>query len=252
MRYLLSSLFVLAAAASLTWISGADESKPSKPEVAAETLMPLNSFVAMTYDGTEAHMPAIKETAAWKALEETELTARLLDLGQMFVSAAGEQNGVLAREAIEHLRANGFSLAGSMSGSGEGFTPYGVIIFHGAGNFVDTLQPMVEQIATSEGEEVEQKTVEGRDVAFIGTNVPDVEVSWWNESGHLVIGVGLRASEQIIATATGETENITKNAKWTQLRKSEQYSVDALAWVDTGLLLDQLLVKFIFQAIALW
>ena len=239
MRYLLSSLFVLVVAASLTWISGADESKPSKPEVAAETLMPLNSFVAMTYDGTEAHMPAIKETAAWKALEETELTARLLDLGQMFVSAAGEQNGVLAREAIEHLRANGFSLAGSMSGSGEGFTPYGVIIFHGAGNFVDTLQPMIEQVATSEGEEVEQKTVEGRDIAFIGTNVPDVEVSWWNESGHLVIGVGLRASEQIIATATGETENITKNAKWTQLRKSEQYSVDALAWVDTGLLLDQ-------------
>ena len=111
MKLLLSSLCLLTAGMSLAWVGSADESKTKEPMVAVETLLPSNSFVVMTYDGTEAHMPAITETAAWQALEETELTARLLDIGQMFFSAAGEENGLMAREAIEHLRAHGLSIA---------------------------------------------------------------------------------------------------------------------------------------------
>jgi prepilin-type processing-associated H-X9-DG protein len=130
-------------------------------------------------------------------------------------------------------------LAGSVSASGEGLTPYGVLVIHDAGRFLERLQPMIEEAARSNGEEVEQKTIEGREVTFIGTNVEDVEVSWWNESGHLVLGVGLRASEQIIATATGKADNITKNPRWTEMRKSDRYKVDSLAWLDMGSLMDQ-------------
>ena len=219
MKLLLSSLCLLTAGMSLAWVGSADESKTKEPMVAVETLLPSNSFVVMTYDGTEAHMPAITETAAWQALEETELTARLLDIGQMFFSAAGEENGLMAREAIEHLRAHGLSIAGSISSSGQDFAPYGILVLHGAGRFLDDLQPMIENIAMQEGETVQQKKIDERDISFIGTNVPDVEVSWWNEAGHLVIGVGIRASEQIISTATGKTDNVTKNALWKQLRE---------------------------------
>ncbi len=239
MRSLLPLFCLLCGGLPLAWTIGIDEPASTASEVAVETLLPSKSFMAMTYDGTAAHLPAIKETAAWKALEETELTARLLDLGQMFVSATGEENGLLAREAIEHLRTHGLSLAGSVSASGEGLTPYGVLVIHDAGRFLERLQPMIEKAARSNGEEVEQKTIEGREVTFIGTNVEDVEVSWWNESGHLVLGVGLRASEQIIATATGKTDNITKNPRWTEMRKSDRYKVDSLAWLDMGSLMDQ-------------
>ena len=242
MKYLMS-FCVLAAGVSLAWVSGADESKSkksAKSAVTVEKLLPANCFTAMTYDGTAAHLPAIKETAAWKALEETELTARLLDIAQMFVSAAGEENGVMAREAIEHLRSNGLSFAGSLSGSGEDFSPYGVIVLHGAGRFLEQLEPLIEKIASSERQEITTKTIEGRSISVVSIpDTPDVEVSWWNESGHLVISVGIRASEQVIATAMGKTDNISKNPKWAQLRKTGRYTIDCLGWVDTGRLLDQ-------------
>jgi prepilin-type processing-associated H-X9-DG protein len=239
MKILFAWMSVLAAGISLAWVGGADEAKTEESKVAVTELLPSSSFLFVTFDGTAAHLPAIKETAAWKALEETELTARLLDLGQMLISAAGEEQGVLAREAIEHLRTQGFSIAGSMSGNGNDFRPYGVVVLHDAGRFLEVLEPMIQQAAESAREEVQLKNVEGRDVSFVGTNVPDVEFSWWNESGHLVIGVGLDASDQIIATASGKTDNITKNPLWASLRSHKDYSVDSLAWLDSGRLLDQ-------------
>ena len=239
MNYLIS-LCVLAAGISLAWVCGADEPGTDMPTVAVETLLPANCFTALTYDGTERHLPAIKETAAWKALEETELTARLLDIAQMFVSAVGEENGVVAREAIEHLRSHGLSVAGSLTGSGEDFSPYGVIVLHGAGRFLEQLEPMLENIPASERQRISNKTIEGRSISVvIVPETPDVEVSWWNESGHLVIGVGIRASEQVIATAMGKTDNISQNPKWVALRKSDRCTIDCFGWVDTGRLLDQ-------------
>ena len=116
MKIALAWMSVLAAGISLAWVGGADEAKTEESRIAVTELLPSSSFLLVTFDGTAAHLPAIKETAAWKALEETELTARLLDIGQMLISAAGEEQGVLAREAIEHLRQQGFSVAGSMSG----------------------------------------------------------------------------------------------------------------------------------------
>ena len=239
MKILMAWMTVLAAGVSLAWVGGADEAKTEESTVAVTELLPSSSWLLVTYDGTAAHFPALKETAAWKALEETELTARLLDLGQMLISAAGEDQGVMARKAIEHLRAQGFSVAASMSGAGEDFRPYGVVVLHNAGRFLEEFAPMIQQAAASANEDVQMKEIEGREISFIGTNVPNVEFSWWNESGHLVIGIGLDASDQIIATATGKTENITKNPLWARLRSHKGYTVDSLAFLDSGRLLDQ-------------
>ena len=239
MKILFAWMSVLAAGMSLAWVGGADEAKTEESKVAVTELLPSSSFLLVTFDGNAAHFPAIRETAAWKALEETELTARLLDIGQMLISAAGEEQGVLARDAIEHLRQQGFSIAGSISGNGNDFRPYGVVVLHDAGRFLEVLEPMIQQVAASAREEVQLKTVEGREVSFVGTNVPNVEFSWWNESGHLVIGMGLDASDQIISTASGKTDNITKNPLWAKLRSHEGYTVDSLAWLDSGRLLDQ-------------
>ena len=244
MKYVLSSLCVLAAVVSLAWVNGADESSKTKstktkPTAAAETLLPANAVVAMTFDGSAAHLPALKETAAWKALEETELTARLLDIGQMFASAAGPQSGELAREAIEHVRSHGLSMAISLSGSGKDLAPYGIVVLHDAAPFADELISMIRDLAEREGEIVVEKTLDGRVVTVFPTPVPDAEVSMWAESGHLVVAAGMNACRQVIATSSGKTDNITKNPKWTELRKSDKYTVDAFAWIDTGSLLDQ-------------
>ena len=252
MKYVLSSLCVLAAVVSLAWVNGADESSRTKsaktkptasaktmPTVGVETLLPANAVVALTFDGSAAHLPALKETAAWKALEETELTARLLDLGQMFASAAGPQMGELAREAIEHVRSHGLSMAFSLSGSGKDLAPYGTVVLHDAAPFAEELISTIRDLAEREGEIVVEKTIEGRVVTIFATPVPDAEVSMWLESDHLVVAAGMNASRQVIATAAGKTENISKNPKWAQLRQSDKYTVDAFAWIDSGRLLDQ-------------
>lgn len=239
MKIMMAWMSVIAAGLSLAWVGGADEVKSKESTLAVTELLPSSSYLFVTYDGTAAHLPALEETAAWKALEDTELTARLLDLGQMLISAAGEEQGVMVREAIEHLRRKGFSVAASMSGTGEDFRPYGVVVLHEAGSFLEELEPMIQQAAASADQEVHQKEIEGRVVSFIGTNVPNVEFSWWNESGHLVVGIGLDASDQIIATTTGKTDNITTNPLWAKLRTHEGYTVDSLAWLDSGRLQDQ-------------
>ena len=146
---------------------------------------------------------------------------------------------VLAREAIEHVRSHGLSAAGSLAGDGKEFAPYGVVVLHDAGRFLKQIAPMIEKLTASGGQKVTLKKVEGRNISVVAANVPDVEVSWWNESGHLVISVGMRSSEQVIATLTGKIENITKNPKWAQMRQSDRYTVDSFGWVDTGRLLDQ-------------
>ena len=227
------------AFAAIALFGASVDSKTRPSEIHPQTLLPENSFLVLTYDGSAAHLPAIRETAAWKALEETQLTTRLMELVQVMASAGGSDMGVVARRAAEHLRAHGFSVAGSLSSSGQDLAPYGVVVLHDAAEFQESLEPLVRQVAAQEGQTISQKTLHGRTISVINATVPDVEVAWWAESGHLVIGVGLRASEQIVATAMGQAEDITKHPHWTDLRQSSGYTVDGLGWLDIRRLLER-------------
>ncbi len=240
MKYVMPCLCLIAAAFSLNWLSGADESgSKTRSSVAPETLLPASSVVLARFDGSDAHLDGLKQTAAWKSLEESGLMPRIFDLAQFFVSMGGDEAGKIARAAIEHVRANGVSLGVAVSADGKGMSPYGVLVLHNAAQFIDVLMSEVEMLAEREGHPVAASTVSGREISTIMTEIPGVEVSWWNESGHLVVAVGMKASEQVLSTATGKTPNATTSELWKSLRTSDKWTVDSFVWINTGVLMDQ-------------
>lgn len=223
---------------SVVWYATADE-KNSNSAIPVESLLPSGSVILLTFDGHETHFPALKQTAAWKSLQESELTARMLDLGQMMLSAAGEHHGVLARRLLEHLRTHGVSIASAVSGSGTEISPYAVAVFPQAASFRGDLDPLVELLVRGSGRTVQSKSIDGRSISVVALDAPGTEICWWKESEHLVIAAGVRPSEQVLATVTGKTPDITANPLWTKLRSSDKYTVDSFAWVDLGSLMDQ-------------
>ncbi len=158
MKRLFSFVCLFLAIVSIAFVSGADEKKAStragakktaesKAEVAAESFLPASAVAAFRWDGNAAHLDGLKQTAAWKALEDSELNARLLQLVGFFASAAGDEVGQLTLEVIQHVRDNGVSFAASLSGSGEGLSPYSVVVLHNAAEYMPALSQLVEQMA---------------------------------------------------------------------------------------------------------
>lgn len=107
MKLLMLSGTLLGALMTAAWV-GVPADEPDGPAVASESFLPRNAFAAFQSVGNRKHQPAISETASWKALRETQLHDRVLDLLQMFVSIADPQLGLIARNAVDHLSDNGF------------------------------------------------------------------------------------------------------------------------------------------------
>lgn len=272
MKKLISVACLLMAVVSLALANGADEAKtkssgkkkaapaatasPAKaapgtkdtPAKAAagtkdivkpETMLPASAVAAFVWEGQQAHLAGLKETAAWKALEETELNARLLELVKLFASAAGEDAGQLVHELIHHLRDNGVSMAVAISGDDSALSPYGAVVLHNAAEYLPAMAPYIEQFARGARVEVETRVVSDRQVMFVNPGPPGVSISWWNEGGHIVVAGGMQAVEQVLATATGKTENITKSEHWTNLRKSDRYTVQSFGWLNLARVMNQ-------------
>jgi len=237
MKSIASVSVAVLLAGSLFWMVGADESRTAS--VAPETLLPASSCIYMTHDGSIPHLEGLKQTAAWKSLEDTQLIARILDLVQLFISTTGEANGQLARDVMDHVRAHGVSLAFSVTGNGDGFAPYGTLVLHDAGRFLEQLEPLILPVLEKEGQAVSQMTLDGRQITSISTEMEGVSVAWWNEQGHLVISAGMDAATQTIHTATGIEANITKNPLWTELRQSDRYTITSFGWMESASLLQR-------------
>jgi len=100
MRHAGVALFLALGCFELSWRTGASEGGSTasarsawRDEVRPEQLPGAASFLAARYDGADAHMLEIKQTADWRALEETQLMARVLDLVQMVATAGGGRLG---------------------------------------------------------------------------------------------------------------------------------------------------------------
>ncbi len=250
MKRLFSFVCLFLAIVSIAFVSGADEKKAStragakktaesKAEVAAESFLPASAVAAFRWDGNAAHLDGLKQTAAWKALEDSELNARLLQLVGFFASAAGDEVGQLTLEVIQHVRDNGVSFAASLSGSGEGLSPYSVVVLHNAAEYMPALSQLVEQMAKGERVEIQSKTVSGRNVSSFSPGPPGVALEWWEDGGHIIIAGGMLASEQVLATSSGKTENITKNEQWAALKTSDRYTVRSFGWMNLGRMMEQ-------------
>ncbi len=59
------------------------------------------------------------------------------------------------------------------------------------------------------------------------------------DGGHIIIAGGMLASEQVLATSSGKTENITKNEQWDALKTSDRYTVRSFGWMNLGRMMEQ-------------
>lgn len=240
MRHYLPWFAVALAGVSLAWISApAQQKSASASAVGVEDFLPKTAFAAFHADGYQKHLPAISETAAWKALRTTELQARVFDLLQMFAAIADPEVGKVARDALDHVMANGASFAVSTSASGEGLTPYGVLVLPQSAKLKTFVDRAANVIAREEGIEITERLVEGRTISFLETPVPNAEFAWWSEADHLILTFGIDAVSQVIGTVTHKHPAITQNPMWNKLRTSKDFTVDQFGWVDARSLLDQ-------------
>jgi Protein of unknown function (DUF1559) len=210
----------------------------TQSEASPTSLLPKTTVAAFIVDGTDKHQPAIADTAAWKSLEETGLRDRVFDLLQTAVTLAVPEAGRDARELLEHVMSNGASAAISLSASGNELTPYSVLVLHGAADYAE---PVAALLNSSIGRQrsIGRQQKDGRAISTVNLGPEGVDFSWWTESDHLVFAVGVNAVEQVLATASGDVDNITDNATYTALRSRQEFTVDSLGWLDAAAVIDQ-------------
>lgn len=207
-------------------------------DVAPVKLLPERTVIMLQFDGTSRHQPAIAETAAWKALEDTGMRARVFDLVQMFIAANAPDLAPIARKSMDDLMSKGLSFAMSVSPDGRQFTPYAVLVLHDAAEMKQLVLDMAFQVDASLKDQVSQRDQEGRSITHI-TPQPGMEVALWQEGPHLVLAAGITPVDRVLATLSGDEKDATANPLWTRLRKESSFIVDHLGWFDTKSLLDQ-------------
>lgn len=248
MRHALVALVIGLASLALSWRSGADETtgRTARPQgIPAHRFLPADAVAAFTMDGSDAHQPAVKLTAAWKALEDTQYTARILDLVQMFVETSGEQNGIILRQLLDHVRVNGASAALAIRGSQSGLpfpdSPCAVAVLHNAEMFTPLVGSIVRSVLAQQNIEVTNRRIGNRKVSTaLFPAIPSVgspEFSWWSEGGHFVLCAGLSAADRVSETLDGKAPDISSHPSWKTLRNTDDFTVTDFGWLDLGWLI---------------
>ncbi len=221
---------------------------------AVETLLPATAVVYVGFDGNLKHEEAWENTAAHDAIYKTGL----MDVVEKLIGFAGEQlrqqalqggGGAedaeqlkQAKQIYDMLMNNGMSVTISVEQGAPGGPPipkvYGLAVMHNAGSLTDGMTKLSQAVAQQEGLQLNERNVDGRKV--VGTLIPDtpnLEVSWWNEQGHLVIGFGMQPAESAIAVASGNAPNITTSKLWKKYKSEDVgFEVAFTGWFDFGTL----------------
>ncbi|MFO0536763.1 MAG: DUF1559 domain-containing protein [Planctomyces sp.] len=240
MRHAVVALFLALGCFGLSWRTGAGEGGGGvrvtamvRDEVRPEQLLGAGSFLAARYDGADAHMLEIKQTADWRALEETQLMARVLDLVQMVATASSEQTGIVVRQLLDHIRRKGLTAAVGMGGEGGRLPVLGVVL-HEAGKYGALVASLLQELPESTvGVLRERELLAGRK-AYVLRFPGGVELTWWEEGGHLALGLGTGSWQWMLAARAGDIESLDKSSMWAGLRSAEGYETTSFGWFDVG------------------
>lgn len=204
-------------------------------------LLPERSVMLLQVDGTARHLPALKETAAWKSLNDTGMQARIFDLIQAFVAASSPdaaEHAATARKAMNDLMEKGMSMSVSISPDGQQFAPLAVVVLHEAAAMEQLLLKLAAQADERFASQIAQRTQEGRQINFVSPQ-PGIEVALWKEGNHLVFAAGIGPVDRVLATLAGKEPNASSHPLYASLRTSDKCTVNQLMWLDTKSLLAQ-------------
>lgn len=245
MRHAIVALFLALGCLGLSWRTGAGENGGGqsvgavlRDEVRPEQLLGAASFLAARYDGADAHMLEIKQTADWRALEETQLMARVLDLVQMVATASSEQTGIVVRQLLDHIRRKGLTAAVALGGEDAGLPVLGVVL-HEAGRYGSLVASLLRELPESTvGDVGEAELLAGRK-AYVLRSPGGLELTWWDEGGHLAIGVGTGAWQWMLAARVGDIESLDRSPMWAGLRSAEGFETTSFGWFDVDSLVQR-------------
>lgn len=242
MRHAIVAFFLASGCLGLSWGTGATESLVSGTSlfpatvdvISPEDLLPAASFLAVRYDGSAAHAPQIQKTADWRALEDTRLMDRVLDIVQMFATSAGPQYGAPARKILDHVRRSGLTAAVGFNGDASGPFPVAGLVLHQGDSFAPLFASLLNSIPPgSPGPLQARELLAGRKGYLLETGI-GLSVTWWAEDGHLAIGLGDGSSEWMLASLAGDLESLDTNPTWQQLRRADGYEVTSFVWFDVN------------------
>lgn len=238
MKNLLSCLVFCSLAGGACWYAAA-VSQPETRSVDPAAIVPRDSVVFVQCDGVDDHMPAIKETAKWKAFDESGLRARVFDILEMLASTGGPDAAQLARTALDTLHRRGMSFGIATTAADQPLTisPYGVVVFHGAADLQQELMALATRLNESVRSAIELRTTAGRRVSVVippGGPMPGLEIAMWTEGEHLVLAAGVNASERIISQLDNGGPDVTEHALWESIRSQDKYTVSQLGWLDVA------------------
>lgn len=209
------------------------------------TLHPQRSIVYLAWDGSEEHAAAIQETAQYKALVESGLwdygSKVLSEMLPAFLAQAAPHTSneefeqlIRAKSQLQAIAKSGFSISVTDGPDGASPRPALTMVLHDLSDAEREVLPWIQLLGMRE--DVQTKTVAGRNIqwAYI-PDTPGIELAWYREAQHLVITVGIAASEQAVAVAEGDTPNVTSSRQWTTYHDAEvDFEIASLCWFDFG------------------
>ena len=204
-----------------------------------EKILPEQCVLLFQVDGAARHRPAIEETAAWKTFIESGLQQQLLNVVQSVIAREDPASAVAVATIIRHLTEHGLSGSVTVSPDGTTVSPYGVIILHEFAVHKDLLTGIITTAVPSAADRIRTRQHEGRSVEFFAMEPFSTEVVWWAEGSHLVIAAGVNPAGRVTDVISGRSRNASQHPLWSELRSSDRFTVDGVAWIDTKALLDR-------------
>jgi type II secretory pathway pseudopilin PulG len=230
-----------AFAVSLTVLqSGRAQVASSKP---VEELLPRDTVLLIRWDGSERHAASYQKTAAYEALYESGLMPLVEKTLSQITASSGEKDETqqLLLSLIEAISKQGVSISVTLPPPAPGGPPMplpqALIVIPDSGKHAGTIIGMANG-----GPRLQIETREVSDRTVWTTLIPDtpgVEVSLWNEGGHLAISAGIGALQNHLAVASGDAPNLTASALWEEFGPDNaDYDQTTLFWFDIGAIRD--------------
>lgn len=199
-----------------------------------EKLLPAKPVFLYVWDGSEAHQKSWDETGFQKAFVGSGLYQSVEKLMRLaFQNSVGPTETVFGEIAGQAL-VKGASISVSLISISDQPAVQVTLVLPGAADRAKVLNE-----ALSDFSELKVETIFDRQVTRAALPFADgFEVGWWTEGGHLVVAGGLQAIEAALDVAAGKTPNLTSNPMVQKLRKSDDFDVAAVSFVDFKALLD--------------
>ena len=225
-RLILASLFIAAGVISgVAWFQPAAKSKP------VEQLLPAESVLYLNWDGMNLHQEAWKKTAAAEAFVDSGFYDAAMKAVKGLLAQAGNEAVAMSELAFKQIIDRGFSVSIALQPSGNGpAVPYAIAALRDGAE----LEPMLGSLISNELRgDVAVETLSGRTVSSVMIpDTPGIVVSWWTDSGHLLLGFGMNPAAHAIAVADGDAPNITTSKHWKAVQSTNELEVCSNGWLD--------------------